>query len=164
MLEYYSTDKAGNKEAPHSAVRGIGSPSFSDLSDLINNSGIDNSGIKNALLAKVAVAEAEQSRGGSLNSLNALLNQLNALEGKHGLDGSTVANMEAMIQVILRKATSTSMLSPVNLRQDPGSMVPGFRLGLSLFGMLAGSLSGAATIFQCKRNSRKKKMQPRASN
>ena len=43
---------------------------------------------KIALLAKVTAAEGQQSRGGAMNSLNALVNQLNALDGKHGLDSA----------------------------------------------------------------------------
>jgi hypothetical protein len=151
MLEYYSTDKAGNKEAPHSAVRGIASPSLSDLADSINNSGIDNAGIKNALLGKVAAAEAEQSRGGPLNILNVLLNQLNALEGKHGLSSSTVANIEAMVQAILAESAPPAMLSPVDLPLGGASTLQLFGLGLFLFTIASVVPSAASSIFVCRR-------------
>ncbi|MBO0888236.1 hypothetical protein J2P12_03965 [Candidatus Bathyarchaeota archaeon] len=139
MLEYYSTDKAGNSETPHSAVRGIASPSLSDLSDLIKNSAIDNAGIKNALLAKVAAAQGQESRSGAMNSLNALVNQLNALEGKHGLDSATVANMEAMIQAIL--ATPPPPITIVANSFSTGSSETLRTFGpawLLLFGIVAG--------------------------
>lgn len=100
LLEYYSVDNSSNTEPAHVASVGIGKPGLSDLYNLITDSGVDNSGILNALLAKVRSAEGEQARGQPMNSLNALVNQLNALEGKHGLDSGTVARIEALIQQI----------------------------------------------------------------
>ncbi len=101
VLQYYSTDNSSNVEMAHSATLGIGKPLLSDLASLIVNSGIDNAGIKNALLAKVNAAEGQRSRGLPMNSLNALVNQLNALDGKHGLDNATVTNIEAMVRELL---------------------------------------------------------------
>lgn len=100
MLSYYSMDNSSNTEAAHNFSRGIGKPLLSDLANLITNSGIDNAGIKNAMIAKVSAAMSEQANGQPMHSLDALVNQLNALDGKHGLDNMTVQNIEAAIQTI----------------------------------------------------------------
>ena len=100
LLSYYSMDNASNTEAARNVSRGIGKPLLSDLSNLIINSSIDNAGIKNAMLAKVSAATGEQANGQPMHSLDALVNQLNALDGKHGLDNTTVQNIEVMITSI----------------------------------------------------------------
>ncbi len=94
---YYSNDTAGNKETPQLATVGLAVPDASDLESTINNSRIDNAGIKNAMDAKV--------RSGALNALS---NQLNALDGKHGLDQATVDLLQAMITAITSNQNATS--------------------------------------------------------
>ncbi len=94
---YYSNDTAGNKETPQLATAGLAVPDASDLENIINNSRIDNAGIKNAMDAKV--------RSGALNALS---NQINALNGKHGLDQATVDLLQAMITAITSNQNATS--------------------------------------------------------
>lgn len=101
ILSYYSMDNSSNTEVAHNVSRGIGKPLLSDLANMITKSGIDNAGIKNAMLATVSAAMTEQATGKPMQSLDALLNQLNALDGKHGLDKATVTGMESMIRQIL---------------------------------------------------------------
>ena len=100
-LQYYSIDKAGNKETLHSETAGIARPELADLLDIIENSNIDNDGIKNALSAKVRAAQHHLDMGHSLNTLKALMNQLDAIEGKHGLDSETVRSILAIIAVMM---------------------------------------------------------------
>ncbi len=100
-LWYYSIDKAGNRETPHSKDASIARPELIDLIDLIENSNIDNDGIKNALTAKVRAAQHQLDSGYNMNSLNALVNQLNALEGKHGLDSETVQALLHIISILV---------------------------------------------------------------
>ena len=99
-LSYYSSDEAGNREPTHVAIVGLGRPDLSDIRSIITNSNIDNSGIKNALLAKVSVAESQLGASQIPSALNSLSNQLNALASKHGLDQSTVDQLEALIRTI----------------------------------------------------------------
>ena len=101
QLWYYSIDKAGNRETPHSRDSSIARPELIDLIDLIENSNIDNDGIKNALTAKVRAAQHQLDKGHNMNSLNALVNQLNALEGKHGLDSATVQALLDIISILV---------------------------------------------------------------
>ena len=100
MLSYYSVDKTANKETTHNATVGLDRPDLSDIRNIIIGSNIDNSGIKNALLAKTSTAEAQIRAGQQPNALSALSNQLNALSGKHGLDQATVDLIEKMITSI----------------------------------------------------------------
>ena len=100
IISYYAIDKAANKEPAHNTTVGLGRPDLSDIRNIIISSNIDNSGIKNALLAKTSTAEAQIEAGQQPNALNALSNQLNALDGKHGLDQATVDLIENMITSI----------------------------------------------------------------
>jgi len=100
-LQYYSVDKAGNKETPHSREAGIAKPELGDLKESIEDSNIDNEGITNAMTAKVRAAQHQLDAGHDLNSINALTNQLNALEGKHGLAPQTVLALLAIISLLL---------------------------------------------------------------
>lgn len=101
QLWYYSVDKTGNKETPHSEDASIARPELIDLIDIIENSNIDNDGIKNALTAKVRAAQRQLDSGHNMNSLRALVNQLNALEGKHGLDFETLQKLLDIISVLV---------------------------------------------------------------
>ncbi len=101
QLWYYSIDKAGNRETPHSKDASIARPELIDLIDLIESSNIDNDGIKKALTAKVRAAQHQLDKGHNMNSLNALVNQLNALEEKHGLDSETVQALLEIISVLV---------------------------------------------------------------
>ncbi len=100
QLWYYSIDKAGNRETPHSRDASIARPELIDLIDIIENSNVDNDGIKNALTAKVRAAQHQLDSGHNMNSLDALVNQLNALVGKHGLDPETVQALLDIISVL----------------------------------------------------------------
>jgi hypothetical protein len=99
-LTYYSADKAGNRETTHRTVAGLAKPDLSDLQSLIANSGIDSTGIKNALTVKVETAHDRIVVNQDTNSLNALANQLSALAGKHNLDQGQVDLMLMMISAI----------------------------------------------------------------
>jgi hypothetical protein len=100
MLSYYSTDQAGNKEAPRHTIIGLAKPDLSDLQSLIANSGINNAGIKNALTVKVETAQDQLAVNQSLDALNALSNQINSLGGKHGLDQAQADLILAVIRSI----------------------------------------------------------------
>jgi hypothetical protein len=100
LLSYYATDRAGNRETAHTTIVGLNKPSLSDIQNIIMNSSIDSAGTKNALVAKVSAAEAQTSAGQKPNALNALSNQLNALDGKHGLDQATIDLIDAIIASI----------------------------------------------------------------
>lgn len=86
MISYYSTDTAANKEKPQDTTVGLNKPDFPDIQNIITNSNIDNPGTKNALIAKLSTGQAQVIMGLRPNALNALSNQLDALDGKHGLD------------------------------------------------------------------------------
>jgi len=107
-LSYYSTDQAGNKETPHRSVAGLAKPDLSDLQSLIANSGIDNAGIKNALTVKVETAQDQLLMNQTPNALSALVNQLNALAGKHDLDQDQVDIMFMIISAISAQQTVVS--------------------------------------------------------
>ena len=92
-LSYYSTDKTGNKETPHHAVVGLSRPDLSDLQGLIRDSGLDNAGIKSALTVKVETAQDQLAKNQSLDALNALSNQLNALAGRPGPEPSPIGDV-----------------------------------------------------------------------
>jgi hypothetical protein len=132
---YYSIDQAGNLETPHLAVAGLAKPDVSDLQNIINNSGIDNAGIKNSMDAKVQAAQDRLSRGQPPNSLNALSNQLNALAGKHGLDQATVDLLQSMIAVIIGAQSS-----PVPQLPAQRSQVANWTIATSLATVLAWQL------------------------
>lgn len=100
QLWYYSIDKAGNRETPQSRDVSIARPELIDLIHLIENSNVDNDGVKNALTAKVRAAQHQLDSGHNMNSLDALVNQLNALVGKHGLDPETVQALLGIISVL----------------------------------------------------------------
>lgn len=99
-LQYYSVDVAGNKETAHNKHAAIARPELTDLIDAIDSSNIDNDGIKNALKAKIRTAQHQLDMDHELHSLNALLNQLQALEEKHGLDSETVRMLTDMISLV----------------------------------------------------------------
>ena len=99
-LQYYSVDAAGNKEAAHNKHAAIARPELTDLINAVDTSKIDNDGVKNALKAKIRAAQHQLDMGHELHSLNALVNQLQALEEKHGLDSETVRIITGMISVV----------------------------------------------------------------
>lgn len=100
-MQYYSVDAAGNRETANSKHAVIARPELIDLIDLIENSSIDNDGIKNAMTSKVRAAQQQLDNGHELHSLNALVNQARALEGKHGLDSETVKILADMVSAIM---------------------------------------------------------------
>ena len=102
-LSYYSIDQAGNKETAHQSIVGLSKPDLSDLKNLIANSGVDNTGIKNALAVKVETAQDQLARNQPPNALNALAKQLAALEEKHGLIHAQVDQMLMIISAITGK-------------------------------------------------------------
>jgi len=85
---------------PHHAIVGLAKPDLSDLQSLIANSGIDNAGIKNALTVKIESARDQLAMNHSPVALNTLSNQINSLEGKHGLDQAQVDLILAVIRSI----------------------------------------------------------------
>ncbi len=101
-LQYYSVDQARNKEdASRNRIQaGVDRPKVSDLVQLIIRSNIDNSGIINALLAKVETAQDQADLGHDLNGLSALVNQITAMTDKHSLDQETADNLLATIAAI----------------------------------------------------------------
>jgi hypothetical protein len=99
-LQYHSVDVAGNKETAHNKHAAIARPELTDLIEAIDKSNIDNDGIRNALKAKVGAAQHQLAMGHELHSLNALVNQLQALEEKHALDSETVRILTDMISLV----------------------------------------------------------------
>jgi len=100
VMRYYSIDQAGNSEISHVALIGLAKPSPTDLASLIASSNIEPNGVKNALSAKVEIAQDQEAAGQDLHGLDALTSQINALEGQHNLDPTLGEQLLAMIAMI----------------------------------------------------------------
>ncbi len=99
-LTYWSADKAGNNETPHTATARLAKPDLTDLLSLIAHSHIDNHGIMKALSVKTEHAQDEQAAGQYPRALE-LAHQVKALSGKHRLEQGLENMLLAIIKIII---------------------------------------------------------------